>query len=311
MKIRLMPDRGAARIRPNRDGLAWAHLRVRAAVLALWLLVGVAAAGGIFAALLGRPAKATAAATVPPSPVGPAGWAQLYVAAFLAAGDTTSASLSPFLADPPSLSGVNSNTLAASSTVALDATVAGPQYWSVTVAAQVEGASPSGGDWRPLGVRYYTVGVVDQAGRYIATGLPAEVAAPAAAATPKLALPLPSAPAPGDPQVDTVAHFLQAFLCGQGELSRYTPAGSSLRPVTPPPFQTVTLTGIAKRSQRPSPTTAAFTWVDAQVNATDPAGRTEQLAYTFELDHQAGQWVVSALLAAPPLAATSTPTTRR
>jgi hypothetical protein len=257
-------------------------------------------------AAVGRPSPPPVVAPVAPSPLGPAGFAQLFVSAFLPAGEGDTSGLTPFLANPPDLNQVTAGTMAATSTTVVDAHQIGPRYWAVTVAAQVEEMAK--GVWAPLGVRYYDVGVVASAGRFVATGLPEEVAGPAPATAPAPVGGAMSPPTSGNPETDTVSHFLGALLAGQGELSRYTPVSSPLRPVSPAPFTSVTVTGIstvpARRGPSPSLSTqgaAGSVWVEAQIAATDTAGQTQQLSYNLALDRQAGQWEVTNLIPAVPL----------
>jgi hypothetical protein len=294
-----MPDRWSAPERTSRPAgqkkRVPAHVKTRAAAAGLWMLVGCGALGGLWAALA-RPQARAVAAPAAPSAVGPAGWAQLYVAAFLPAGQANTSGLGPFLAAVPNLDQVTAGKLAATSTTTVDAHVVSAGYWAVTVAAAVE--ELSGGVWQPLGVRFYDVGVLDRGGRFAATGLPSQVAGPAQAATPALANTSVSALTPGDAETDTVAQFLGAMLAGQGQISRYTPVGSPLAAVTPAPFRSVTVTGVSvlpARNRRPAE-------VSADVDATDATGQTQQLSYVVALDRQAGQWEVTDLLPAPPLA---------
>ncbi len=299
MTIRLMPERRPSPGRTSRPAgqkiRVPAHVKTRAAAVGLWMLVGFGALAGLWATVARPPARAVTVPAPPPA-VGPAGWAQLYVAAFLPAGQANTSGLGPFLAAVPNLDQVTAGKLAATSTTTVDAHVVSPGYWAVTVAAAVE--ELSGGVWQPLGVRFYDVGVVDRGGRFAATGLPSQGAGPAPAATPTLANTSVSAPTAGNAETDTVAQFLGAMLSGQGQISRYTPVGSPLRAVTPAPFRSVTVTGVSvlpARKGRPAE-------VAANVDATDTTGQTQQLAYVVALDRQAGQWEVTNVLPAPPLA---------
>lgn len=291
--MRWWPEQGA-----TSAGTIWVSPRARswAGAATLWALVGLGALGGLWSAV-SRPAPRAAVAAAAPSPVGPSGFAQLFVDAYLPAGQENTASLASFMADPPGLADVTAGRLAATSTTALDATVVSPGYWTVEVAAQVEELDRSG-QWDPLGVRFYRVGVIDRGGRYVATSLPEEVAGPAVASAP----PSPGGDltAPGDGlEPSTVAQFLGALLAGQGQLSRYVPVGSPLRAIAPPPFSQVTVTGEAVT---PVPgTKGTRSQVVAQVSATDRAGQTEELAYTLRLSVVAGQWEVTDVLGAAPI----------
>ncbi len=99
---------------------------------------------------------------------GPSGWAQLYVRAFLPAGETNEGQLQAFFPAAPPLLDVQADSLQAAWTVSMGATQVAPGYWTVVVAAGVEGRSAA--RWAPLGTRYYAVAVIDQGGGYATTG---------------------------------------------------------------------------------------------------------------------------------------------
>ena len=144
------------------------------------------------------------------------------------AGEDAEAGLDAFYPDAPDLVGVQPDSLRAGWTVVLGTEQQAPGYWTVTVAADVQGRS--GAHWADLGARYYSVVVAGQGGHYSTTQLPSEVPAPGGATTPELALPAPEGVA-GPPAISsTVSQFLQALLGGQGVIARYEVAGLGVGP---------------------------------------------------------------------------------
>lgn len=273
---------------------------VRAGAAGLWVLVVLGAVSGV--AALARPAPGSQGAAAPPpaSPVAAAGWAQLYVARWLSAGDGDEEQLRPFFPGVPSLTGVRSGGLWAARTAAVAAVETSPGYWSVTVGADVMAADKAGG-WTPAGTRYYLVAVAATPGgaALVATGLPAQVTAPALARSPRLVYQSVGAQVPVD-LGDSVERFVAAYVAGNGELARYVAPGSPLRPVRPAPYAKTEISSVALDGPvvpgRP-------VRVMATVRATDSDGRVAFLGYPLALAVRDGRWEVTEILAVPPLAA--------
>lgn len=268
---------------------------MRLITVGLWLLVAGGAVGGIGSMAAKSSAEPTAA-TKPPSPTADVeGFAQLYVSEYVEAGQGTEASLKPFYPGAVDLGQVQTGQLYVSQTVSLGARSIGPGYWSVIVVAAVLGARA--GSYQPLGLRFYSVGVVRVGDAYVATSVPSEVPAPTTAELPALRVGTPTFPK-DDPMTQAIDRFFQAFLAGQGEVDRYTAPGSSIRAVRPAPFSSVALEllGIS-----PSDTSQTAYLVQVELRGTDPDGRQQVLDYSLELDRRAGLWEVSQLLPAPPL----------
>lgn len=269
---------------------------VRAGAVCLWVLVVVGAVSGV--AGLARPTPRLAAAQSPPpaSPVTATGWAQLYVSAWLAAGEGDEAQLRSFFPGAPALTGVRSGGLWAPRTEAVAATETSPGYWSVTVAAEVMVAEPGG--WKPAGTRHYLVAVAAAGPALVATALPAQVAAPPLARPPKLAFQALGSRVPPELK-DSVERFVAAYAAGDGELERYVTPRSPLRPVRPAPFAKTEVESVAVdgpvATDRP-------VRVLATVRATDPAGRVAFLSYPLALASRDGRWEITEILAVPPLA---------
>jgi hypothetical protein len=188
-------------------------------------------------------------------------------------------------------------------TATVDATLVGDRYWAVTVAVELLEAVK--GAFRPLGTRYFAVGIRMDAGRLVATSLPAAVPAPATAALPRLAVATMAVPQPGDPVADTVSHFLAALLTGQGELDRYVDPASGLAAITPPPFAALRVRQLGQRTLD-----GHRRLVRVEAAAVDAAGHATVLAYALELEQADGRWEVVRLDRAAPLLTATLPTGR-
>ncbi len=300
----------------------------RLARIGMWaaLLAGPVLGG---AALLGGPASSAGAQRPSPSApataasgTGPAGFAQLYVQAYLAAGNGTENSLAPYYSGTLALNNPPGSRTA-STTVVMASTQVSPGYWSVTVAADVV-ARPKGGPATDTGLHYFQVGIQatgpTSAGGppqsnasvgYTATALPAEIAAPSVLRPGSLAYGAFSLNS-SDPAQATVSGFLAAYLTGTGQLGPYTTPGVVMNPVSPAPYSAITVAGISDDnpngpSSNTVPADDTLRRVLAQVNATSSAG-TFSLNYALTLRARAGRWEVYALDPAPRLAVGSAAT---
>jgi len=295
-----LPDR--------RPFLAWVSplLMVRVLQVVLWLLV---VSGPVAAVLVTARVSALAgrletldngvAVEVPPDTAGVEGFAELFVAAYLGAGEDSAAALRPFL-DGPSLDGVAEGSWRAVRTTSLGARQIGPGYFAVTVAADVVAADiDSDGQpvWVPVGTRFYSVGVVETETGWAVAGLPTLVAAPARAVPPELLVRRFDG-LDGTPGLEeTVSRFLAAYLAGVGELARYTSPSSLIVAVQPPPFSDVEVldAGVVDASD-------GVGQVRVVVRAVDAAGRAQVLEYSLMVAVRDGRWEVAELLPAPSLA---------
>jgi hypothetical protein len=190
----------------------------------LWLLIGLAALGGLTSWV--RPDAGSAVdPPVAGSPAGDQSWAAAgfgarFVAVYLATGPADG-TLGSFLGYESDLqrTGPASPEVPDVSVVDLEPVDGG--YWAVTVAATT---SRGEGFWR--------VGVAARDGGFVVAALPTPVAAPAAAGDPvELATAAMKAPDPNGPDVQAVAGFVAAYLCGDGDLSRYLAPGVVLEPL--------------------------------------------------------------------------------
>lgn len=313
-------------------------LRTRALATLMWLLLVIAAGGGLLAILqVLRPAAAAPTGTTKSAVVtdpGAGAFATLFLQAWLPAGRGTERTLARFMSSVPDLTAVVPGRLVATGTTALSAQpvsgpagTASPGYWSVTVAATVA-AVRDDGSLTQLGLRYYQIPIAScgasggpacPAGTaspgYSAVTAPAVVSGPgvygSAGAAPGQAVTVTSAAG------DTIARFLSAYLAGDGELARYCPSCSAL---PTPVMSHVDVTAISatgdqdliQAAQSASPP-AEGSQLAALVTArgVDTAGLTQVVSYPLLLVVRSGQWTVTGVTAAPPLAptATSTPST--
>lgn len=271
-----------------------AEARSRLAAAALWALVALAAAGGLYAAV--RPA-APAGETGSQGPDTVAtmssgwaasGFAERFIAAYLVAPD--GAALRQYLGYEPELRARPDLEDAGAVAPPLVRTVAvesvGTDYWAVTVAT-----TGAAGDelWR--------VGVMAGDG-LVATGLPAPVAAPAVdSERVDLAVSLLETPPVDDPMVDTMTGFLGAYVCGQGDLARFLRPGLDMAAVSPPVCEELEL---SRWGTVPGGDGTTETVLVEAVLDPDDAPRT--VTYAAELARRDGRWEIAELESAPPLA---------
>jgi len=270
--------------RPLGDALrAW---KVKVAATALWVLVALAGAGGLRALVWAPSPAAGTAPTAVPAAI--AGFAEMYVAAYLEAGAGQEQSLRPYYPGPVDLHDVVPASRYAARTAAVASSEPSPGYWAVTVGAEVLVAAQGG--YVRAGTHFYRVGVMSATGPLVATSLPAEVPAPTPTSVPQLRLGH-LAPPSRDASRPAVQQFFDAYLAGRGE------PGAGLRAVTPPPFTSVAVTGIA---MSPSSQSGVQT-MQAEVVGSDAGGLKTVLDYSFQLAERNGAWVVTSLLPAAPL----------
>ncbi|TBO59453.1 conjugal transfer protein [Streptomyces kasugaensis] len=251
--------------------------------------------------------------------VAPAGFAEVYVAAYVKAGDSDedAEELAAFYPAARSMSwSAQGGSERAMSASAVQVRQISAGYWSVTVAARITGSSKNSDSGR---VRYFQVPLRATSDRgasgWTAAALPAEVAAPTGSkgAAPELSYGAAHAPLDSDPAVQTVRGFLAAYLTGRGELDRYLSPGTALRPVRPAPYATVALTQIADHGQGPAEGAEAQTppdgvqrrlLVDVEGDGKHTSRR--PMTYAIELRARDGRWEVASLEAAPALATPGT-----
>lgn len=297
------PDRGFRQIARSR------RQAQRAAAAALWALVISGPLLGLAAfAEHSTPPRTAAAPAATADTTGAAGVAELYLQAFLAAGQGSEASVRVYYpAFPDQAQASGQREAEAVALVSSRTTSAG--VVTVVLAAHVV-AAQTGGTWADEGWHYYQIAMAAPAGGgYLALDLPAEIQAPASlASAPNSGYSDSDAPTSGTPLSAAVAQFLQAYLTGNGVVSRYTTSGSALTAITPTPYTSVQLTGLATDATSSQdeatavPAAGATRHVLATVTAVDALGHNYTLAYPLTLVSVAGQWEVASLAPAPALA---------
>lgn len=318
-----MSSGGAA----NRASVArWAAWSVIVAgpVLGVMALLSAASAVG---RVVPHAVSSAAAPTAAPTGTGPAGFAELYVSAFLTAGQGDQDVVAQFWpgarqAPFEGKSGARQVTQAA----AVRAVAAGAGLWSVTVGARVteRGAMPTAGDPSPTTadggggggarsgaatLRYFQV-LLAAAGNgaagpwgFTALGAPAEVAAPQSVTPPQLVYGPAQPASTTDPRAQTVHDFLMAYLTGTpGGLERFVSPGVAMAPVTPAPYSSVVVDtiaaagdGVQSRDPEQVPADGARQHLLASVLATGRDGERVPLEYAVTLTTRAGRWEIASL----------------
>jgi hypothetical protein len=298
--IRRPTGTGGLRPRP----LMW--IRVFRAVLWLLVVAGPVAAGLLAVQVSGlrhrvEVVSRQAVVELPPDSAGAEGFAELFVAAFLSADEDAPPPLIGSL-DARSLRAMEQGWWSTVRTVSLGAEEVAPGYFAVTVAAEVLGKDPDSAEqtsWVGVGIRFYTVGVVETGSGWAAVGPPTLVAAPSTGSRPDLLVRRLEGLREVAGLEEAVTRFLAAYLAGDGELARYVAPGSALTAVWPPPFTTVEILDAGA-----VPVADGARQVVAVVQGTDEAGRVQVLQYALVAAQRDGRWEVVELLPTPSLATT-------
>lgn len=264
--------------------------RVRIASAALWLLVGLSALGGVVGLIQPAPgavreeARAGSSALTVSEAWAAAGFGVRAVAAYLSADDGGGgdAGFAAFQGNGTADAAPPVGGVPPVAVVAVER--AGEDYWAVTVAARVAG-----------GEELWRIGVANSRGRLVATGLPTPVAAPPVGDEPEPAVAASESPPADDPVVETVTGWIEAYACGQGDVSRWLAPGVRLAGVTPPLCSGVRLDRWGTQSRGD----------DRLVVVTEAAldrGASERpVTFALALAQRDGRWEVAELLPAPPL----------
>ncbi|NUK50365.1 conjugal transfer protein [Streptomyces lunaelactis] len=281
------------------------------------------------------PSQKKAAPTAPAATgaQGAAGFAQLFVAAYISAGEGDQDKLAAYYPDATSLrlEGDPDRRRGEQLTV-VRLRQSDRGVWSVTVAARITdtkpAATPSDGK-RPdhkddakaaaaQAVRYFQVPVATApaaggASGYTALAMPAEVAAPERIKAPALVYG-PMRPAlPADPRTQAVTEFLNAYLTGAAELDRYLAPGTKLAPVTPAPYTGIAVDTLAIEGEKGTepvttvPDDGTTLRLLVALRATGHDEVRVPLTYALTLKSRAGRWEIASLDGAPaPAAAPAT-----
>ncbi|MFD5064804.1 conjugal transfer protein [Streptomyces sp. NPDC058394] len=272
-----------------------------------------------------KPAPTAPAAT---GAQGAAGFAQLFVAAFISAGEGDQGELAAYYPDATSLrlEGASDRRRGEQLTIVrLRQTDEG--IWSVTIAARITDTKPADAHQADdkdeakaaaaQAVRYFQVPVATAttaggASGYTALAMPAEVAAPEWIKAPGLIYG-PMRPAlPADPRTQAVTEFLTAYLTGAGELDRYLAPGTHLAPVAPAPYTGIAVDTLAIDGEKGTePVTAVpddgtTLRLLVALRATGHDEVRVPLTYALTLKARAGRWEIASLDGAPTPATTPT-----
>ncbi|MFF3569879.1 conjugal transfer protein [Nocardia jiangxiensis] len=147
--------------------------------------------------------------------------------------------------------------------------------------------------------QYYRVAVSVSAGRVRALTLPAAVDAPGRGSD--LALQNQNTCSPDTPFGQVVSGFLNAYLTGTADLSRYTVSNSGITAPTPPPFVSVETATVSAEGSGCGSSGSATARVLATVNPKAADGAAPTLAYPLTMILSAGQWQVQSIDPLPPL----------
>ncbi|MFD8220345.1 conjugal transfer protein [Streptomyces sp. NPDC059697] len=286
------PMAAGVRLEKMRRRVRLSRLALFTAIAAGPVALGVAVMSGpatVAAAPSDKPAAVRSAAAA----ADPAGYAQVFVDAWLrsSAGDANSAqarlaqSLAPDVDLPDPVASAQPDPAAVT---AVHSAQRKDGEWAVNVAAQYA-------DGR---LRYFVVPVTaDANGASLAvTGAPGAVAGPARATAGKSPYGV-SVPSDGDLSL-AVGEFFGAYLTGAGEVDRYLAPGVKLSPVSPAPYTAVAVQRVSAVEEAAAvgkvPADGTAVRVLVQVEARDSGGRWP-LGYELTLKARSGRWEVAAL----------------
>ncbi|MCX4429556.1 conjugal transfer protein [Streptomyces mirabilis] len=286
------PMAAGARLEKMRRRVRLSRLALFTAIAAGPVALGVAVMSGpttVAAAPSDKPTAVRSAAAA----ADPAGYAQVFVDAWLrsGAGDANSAqarlaqSLAPDVDLPDPVASAQPKPAAVT---AVRSAQREDGEWAVTVAAQYA-------DGR---LRYFVVPVTADANgaAFAVTGAPGAVAGPARAAVGKSPYGV-SVPSDGDLSM-AVGEFFGAYLTGAGEVDRYLAPGVKLSPISPAPYTAVAVQRVSAVEEAAAagkvPADGTAVRVLVQVEARDSGGRWP-LGYELTLKARSGRWEVAAL----------------
>lgn len=239
---------------------------------------------------------------------GPAGFAELFLDAYLTAHAGQEQRLAPFYPDAASEDAVRLPQKAETSHVERVAAVrvaeSGSGVRSVTVAARLKGQD---------GLRYFQVPVAKSGsgGGYVASALPAEVAAPnSGGSAPELGYGKAAPAREGDPMAGTLRGFFGAYLTGSGQLDRFLSPGTRMTAVSPAPYTQVRVAQVAmagtddaddgsESGRPPADGQRKQLLVDVEAKSSRAGGQWRPMTYALELSGRDGRWEVAALQPAP------------
>lgn len=307
---RLLPP--SKRRRSADDNPAGNALKIRATQVLLWVLVGLAAIGGIATLIPDKeivipppvitPEMLTGGGlTVEDASVG--GWAELYVATWLGTGERNGSALDGYFPAPNlTLQGASAGRYYAARTTTVSVAAEEDSSITVTVAADVLRNEAEVG-YTPIGIRYYQISILRTDEGLVALGLPAQVAAP-----PTLELPETVTGKLTQPSIEGYENFeaamngfVSAYLAADGPLDRFLSPETLIPAPRPAPFVSASVTSMAVVFDPEEPDNQDRRMVTAEVNAIDNDGASQHLSYAALLIKRDGRWEVSRLLPGPGL----------
>lgn len=272
----------------------WVRARFLSTAVGAFVLLGALCGPvALYLTLTADDESAAPTVDVPDSRAGVAGeFASLFVASWLRGDD-----LGFF---HPTLSAEDSGLLV-QRVGAVRAAERGPDLFDVVVAADViEYLEASEEQFRPLGLRFYGVGVAaDGTGGLTVLGMPAVIEAPdgAALATPVVADLRPATTPELAGLTRTLDGFFAAYLAGDGEVGLFTSPDSIVGPVLPAPFAQAEVHQLGW-GPVPGIDDPSLQLARVAVDARTPSGR-QLLEYSLVLAERDGRWEVSQVLHAP------------
>ncbi|WP_316782872.1 conjugal transfer protein [Streptomyces sasae] len=294
---------------------------------ALWGLLLISPLLGAAAFLRASTAGAAQPTVTASSPAGTgsqgaAGFATLFVAEYLRAGEGDQEQLAAYYpaAGDLQLEGESGRRHGEQLTV-VRLRQTDPDVWSVTVAArivsdseptapQTTAASNAQTADADATIHYFQVPVaVGPAGGgatgYTALSMPAEVAAPARIKTPDLIYGPEQPAVNSDPRSEAVTEFLLSYLTGTGELDRYLAPGTELSAITPAPYTAVSVDQMQIEDDQDLdpggavPKDGTRSRLIVTVRATGHDKIRVPLSYALTLKARAGRWEIASLDGAP------------
>lgn len=240
-------------------------LRTRLLSAALWMFVALAPVGVVVSIMAyNRPLP------VPPKPepvtvradAGIGGYAENYLAVFLTADTSNLDRIRQFFPHARSLPRRGPE-LIVDRTALIGLEAVSETEWEVLVSADVFIDLPDDElGYLDFGTRYYRIDVVAAPNGLAATSLPAQVSAPStlniAGEWDQL-----SGPTGELAEVGEALHgFFNAYLAGDGQLSRYVSTDTRIVPISPAPFDAVAVDGLSLRKAGP------YRWeIDVEITA--------------------------------------------
>lgn len=230
----------------------------------------------------GTPGVATA-------PDGLTGFAELYVAAVLTGANESA--LRPLTVEPAAAQVAPFHRYV-SRTAAIGLVPVAPDYWTITVAADV--LPRTDGGYGPAAIEYFEVTVAVVGRRFLATGTPLPVPMPAATVPSGVYSELRT---PGDePTVAFVQEFVDAYLAGRGHIHRLVTPESGIGAVTPAPAATTEIASVKVGD------IAGTTWATIVGSITDTDGWSMPITLSVRMvDAAAGVRIAEVLAGPPPL----------